>query len=85
MVLFHHLMMIQQRCFSEVYRADVTYDGAGRLVKTSSSQYTYDDENYRIKSGTEEYCYDSKILQPGTKEIHKRRQRNRQSRKHTKS
>ena len=58
MVLFHHLMMIQQRCFSEVYRADVTYDGAGRLVKTSSSQYTYDDENYRIKSGTEEYCYD---------------------------
>ena len=73
------------QAYTESGQKEYVYDSRNRLVKTSSSQYTYDDENYRIKSNAEEYCYDSKILQPGTKEIHKRRQRNRQSLKNTKS
>ena len=57
MVLFHHLMMIQQRCFSEVYRADVTYDGAGRLKTLTGPagsllEYTYDADGKELSETT---------------------------------
>ena len=62
-------MIRQQRCFSEVYRADVTYDDAGRLKTLTGPvgsllEYTYDADGNLVQayteSGQKEYVYDSR-------------------------